>query len=152
MYELPYCLPCGNITIIKCNIPKWQEIIKGFFKNENKGKVCVYETEHTCFKITFIWAQIILDCIILCCCLCVSSLSGQRFTQDFTCGEDDVLRDELMIHDGELGQFDLVHSRHGVVSAPPVKLDVICGVTIWNTGAQELLRIVNAQHTRRIYL
>lgn len=48
-----------------------------------------------------------------------------------TCGEDDILGDELMIHNGELGQFNLVHPRHSIVSSSPVELNVICSVTIW---------------------
>lgn len=47
-----------------------------------------------------------------------------------TCGEDHILRDEFVIHNGELGQFDLVHPRYGVVASPPVELDVVCGIAI----------------------
>ena len=47
-----------------------------------------------------------------------------------TCGEDDILGDEFVIHNGELGQLDLVHARHSVVPSSPVELNVICGVTI----------------------
>lgn len=47
-----------------------------------------------------------------------------------TCGEDDILGDEFMIHNGELGQFDLVHTRHSIVSSSPVELNVICSVAI----------------------
>lgn len=47
-----------------------------------------------------------------------------------TCGEDNVLRDELMIHNGELGQFNLIHPGHSIVSSSPVELDVICSITI----------------------
>lgn len=35
-----------------------------------------------------------------------------------------------MIHNGELGKFNLVHACHGVVSSSPVELYVICCVTI----------------------
>lgn len=48
-----------------------------------------------------------------------------------TCGEHHVPGDEFVIHDGELGQFDLVHPRHGVVASSPVELNVVCGVTVW---------------------
>ncbi len=47
-----------------------------------------------------------------------------------TCGKDDILGNELMVHDGELGQFDLIHPRHGIVFSSPVELNVICSVTI----------------------
>ena len=50
--------------------------------------------------------------------------------QNITCGEDDILGDELMIHNGELGQFNLVNPCHSIVSSSPVELDVICRVTI----------------------
>lgn len=47
-----------------------------------------------------------------------------------TCGEHHVPGDEFVIHDGKLGQFDLVHPRHGVVASSPVELNVVCGVTV----------------------
>lgn len=47
-----------------------------------------------------------------------------------TCGEDDILGDEIVIHDGKLRQFDLVHPCHSIVSPPPVELDVVCSVAI----------------------
>lgn len=59
-----------------------------------------------------------------------NGLSSLRAFSVITCGEDHILRDEFVIHNGELGQFDLVHPRHGVVSSPPVELDVICGVAV----------------------
>lgn len=47
-----------------------------------------------------------------------------------TCGEDDILGNKLMIHNGELGQFNLVHPCYSIVSSSPVELNVICSVTI----------------------
>jgi len=47
-----------------------------------------------------------------------------------TCGEDDVLGDEVVAHDGELRQLDLVHARHRVVSSSPVELDVVGRVAV----------------------
>lgn len=69
-----------------------------------------------------------MDCLRLLQTNLESGMSGGF--SDITCGEDHVLRDELVIHDGELGQFDLVHPSHSVVASPPVELNVVCGVTI----------------------
>ena len=51
-----------------------------------------------------------------------------------TCGEHNVLGDELVVHDGELGQLYALHARDGVVPSTPVELNVIRRVTIWNKG------------------
>lgn len=59
-----------------------------------------------------------------------------------TCGEDHVLRDEFVIHDGELGQFDLVHPRHGVVTSPPVELNVIRSVAVWKEAQRKDRKLV----------
>lgn len=61
---------------------------------------------------------------------CVSCLFLFSLLLAITCGEDDILGDELMIHNGELGQFNLVHPRHSIVSSSPVELNVICSITI----------------------
>lgn len=55
-----------------------------------------------------------------------------QLVQNITCGEDDILGNELMIHNGELRKLDLVHPGDSVVSASPVELDVIRGVAIWD--------------------
>lgn len=47
-----------------------------------------------------------------------------------TGGEDHVLGDELVVHDGELRQLYPVHTGHGAVSASPVKFDIVCGVAV----------------------
>lgn len=47
-----------------------------------------------------------------------------------TGGEDDILGDELVVHDGELRQFYPLHPRHCMVTPSPVELDVICGIAI----------------------
>lgn len=51
-----------------------------------------------------------------------------------TCGEDNILGDKFMIHNGELGQFNLVHPCHSVISSSPVEFNVISGITIWYRG------------------
>lgn len=47
-----------------------------------------------------------------------------------TCGEDDVLGDEFVVDDRELRQLYPVHAGHCAVSTSPVKLNIICGVSI----------------------
>lgn len=67
-------------------------------------------------------------------CLCLLQTHVESSTRGgfsvITCGEHHVLRDEFVIHDGELGQFNLVHPCHGVVASSPVELNVVCSVTV----------------------
>ncbi|KAF3834830.1 hypothetical protein F7725_027388, partial [Dissostichus mawsoni] len=49
---------------------------------------------------------------------------------ELTCGEDDVPGHQLVVNDGELRELDSSHSGHCDVSSFPVKLDIICSVTI----------------------
>lgn len=49
---------------------------------------------------------------------------------NITCGENNILGYELMIHNGELGKFNLVYSCHSISSSSPVEFNVICSVTI----------------------
>lgn len=53
-----------------------------------------------------------------------------------TCREDNVLGDELVVDDGELRELYPVDPGHGAVSAPPVELDVIGGVSVCSGEGQ----------------
>lgn len=62
----------------------------------------------------------------------------ERAEEAATCGENHVLGDELVVHNGELGQLNPVHACHRVVPPPPVELDVVGGVAVLEgeTGSQ----------------
>lgn len=55
---------------------------------------------------------------------------GVRAGTGLTCGEDDVPRDQPVLHDGELRELDPLHPGDGLVPAAPVELDVVRGVAI----------------------
>lgn len=48
----------------------------------------------------------------------------------FTCGKHHVPGDQFVVHYGELREFDSCHSGHSIFSSHPVKLYIICCVTI----------------------
>lgn len=159
------CCPlCSGRMIMTQNNHTGQKIIKRPFLMEIKAtswklSVRVW-TKIRALTYSLLLDLVILDRIMSCWCSrlytqltqAVIALLYDRVTGAFspfgavTCGEDDILGDELMIHDGELRQLDLVHPRHSIVSSSPVELDVICSVTIWHRE-QELLRIVNSLYT-----
>lgn len=58
-----------------------------------------------------------------------------------TCGKHYVLRDELVVHDGELWQLDALHSRHSSISSSPVKLNIVGGVAICMDRNVNLVRV-----------
>lgn len=49
-----------------------------------------------------------------------------------TCGEHSFFGQSLVVYDGELGQFDVLHPSDGtsVASSLPVELNVVSGVSI----------------------
>lgn len=53
------------------------------------------------------------------------------FKANITCGEDDILWDEFMIHDGKLGQLNPVHPCHSTDSSSPIEFNVVRGITVW---------------------
>lgn len=63
--------------------------------------------------------------------LMVPTVRHTRKRLNWTCGEDHVLGDEFVVHDGELGQFDSLHPWNRSISPSPIKLNVVCGVSIW---------------------
>lgn len=62
-----------------------------------------------------------------------------------TCCKDGLLGQSLIVDDGELRQFDVLHSSHraAVATTLPVELNVVSGVTIWrlenNRGTWSLI-------------
>lgn len=47
-----------------------------------------------------------------------------------TCGENHIFGDKFVVHNRKLGELYSVNSRHCTLSTSPVKLNVVCGVTI----------------------
>lgn len=154
------CCPlCSGRMIMTQNNHTGQKIIKRPFLMEIKATSWKLSVR-VWTKIRALTYRLLLDLVILdriMSCWCSTHSGGNcspLWPCDWcvspfgavTCGEDDILGDELMIHDGELRQLDLVHPRHSIVSSSPVELDVICSVTIWHRE-QELLRIVKSLYT-----
>ncbi len=48
----------------------------------------------------------------------------------FTCGKDNISGYKFVVHDGELWELDPRHTSHCIFSSLPVKLNVICCVSI----------------------
>lgn len=64
----------------------------------------------------------------------ISYKAREWCAQEFTCGEDHVPGDQLIVHYGKLRELDARHPRHGRVSSFPVELDVVGGVTVCKQG------------------
>lgn len=62
-----------------------------------------------------------------------------------TCGEHNFFRESLIVNDGELWQLNVIHASHWT-STLPVKLNVICGVSIWEAKEKTKFRIYISIH------
>lgn len=58
----------------------------------------------------------------------------------FTCGKDNISRHKFVVHDGELWELDTCHTSNCVFSSLPVKLDVICCVSIYRKNINQICR------------
>lgn len=78
---------------------------------------------------------------------CIQSffhLTGYNFNMScyFTCGKDNISGHKFVVHDGELWELDTCHTRNCVFSSLPVKLDVICCVSIYRKNINQICQRV----------